>query len=81
MRSATMRMMIASASRIRSGLIRTVRIAPYWAPITPPMRSSPASTMSTDRVVSEWTMVVAALTARIITRLVPITTRAGMPSR
>ena len=28
-----------------------------------------------------WTIVVAALTARIIARLVPITTRAGMPSR
>ena len=37
--------------------------------------------MSTARVVSEWTIVVAALTARIMTRLVPMTTRAGMPSR
>ena len=37
--------------------------------------------MSTARVVSAWTMVVAALTARIMTRLVPITMRAGIPSR
>ena len=42
------RMMIASASRSKSGLMRSVSSAPYWAPITPPTSSSPASTMSTD---------------------------------
>ena len=36
--------------------------------------------MSTAWVVMAWTIVVTALTARIITRLVPTTTRAAMPS-
>ena len=74
-------MITASASRIRSGLIRSVSSAPYCAPITPPASSRAARTTSTARVVIAWTMVVAALTARIMIRLVPITTRAGMPSR
>ena len=74
-------MITASASRIRSGLIRSVSSAPYCAPMTPPTSSKPASTTSTARVVNAWTIVVAALTDRIITRLVPMTTRAGIPSR
>ena len=81
MRSATPRMMTARAKRSRSGFIRVVSRAPYWAPTTPPTSSSPASTMSTDWVVTAWTTVVTALTARIITRLVPMTTRAAMPRR
>ena len=39
MRNATSRMMTASASRSRSGLIRVVEHAPYCAPITPPTSS------------------------------------------
>ena len=46
--SATSRMITASARRSRSGLIRVVSSAPYWAPITPPTSSRPASTISTD---------------------------------
>ena len=65
-RSATSRMMIASAKRSKSGFIRVARTAPYCAPTTPPISSRPASTMSTERVVSAWTIVVPALTARII---------------
>ena len=49
MRSATSRMMTASASRSRSGFIRVVRIAPYCAPITPPTSSS-AGKHDVDRV-------------------------------
>ena len=44
-------------------------------------RAGVASTISTDRVVSEWTIVVTALTARIMIRLVPMTTRAAIPNK
>ena len=72
---------MARIMRSSSGFIFWAKRAPYCAPITEPSSSSPASTMSTDRVVVAWTRVVAAVTNRIWSSEVPTTTCADMPSR
>ena len=80
-RTATASTSNASANRSFSAGSFWAALAPNWAPITPPMSSSTASTISTDLVFTACSKVVAAVTATICISEVPITTPACMPSR